>query len=67
MTATPVNETTQGREEARRAVAASQRSSRRADTLIAETTAMLGLARAHRESNHFADKFRAIIQGGTTP
>jgi hypothetical protein len=61
---TPVpDENTSGREDARKAVQAARASSRRADTLIANVGRDLGLARAHRESNHFADKFRDIIRG----
>lgn len=56
-------EQTSGREEARKAVRDSQRSSRRADTLIADTRQAIDRVREARETNHFADKFRAIIRG----
>lgn len=62
MSETP-DETTSGIDEARKALAESRRSSRRADTLIADTRAALESVRASRENNHFADKFRAIIRG----
>lgn len=56
-------ENTQGREAARRALAESRRSSRRADTLIAESREAIEHVRQVRQTNHFADKFRAIIRG----
>ena len=59
----PIDENTSSPEEARKAVRDSQRASRRADTLIAETRAAIAQVREQRESNHFADKFRAIIRG----
>lgn len=48
---------------ARQALDAARASSRRADTLIAETREQLDRVRQTREENHFADKFRAIIRG----
>jgi len=48
---------------ARRALAESRRSSRRADTLIAESREAIAAVRLARQDNHFADKFRAIIKG----
>lgn len=57
------DENTQGREAARRALAESRRSSRRADTLIAESREAIEQVRQVRQTNHFADKFRAIIRG----
>lgn len=50
-------------DEARKALAESRRSTRRADILIADTRQSLDLVRVTRETNHFADKFRAIIKG----
>jgi hypothetical protein len=61
---TPINENTSGRLEARRALVESRQSRRDVDTLIGETRDALAVVKASRESNHFADKFRAIIQGG---
>lgn len=60
---TPVDENTSGREEARRAVEESQRLARKADRLIATTRGSLGQMRHLRETNHFTEKFRKIIQG----
>lgn len=59
----PINEDTSGLEEARQAVAQARKSNRSTDALIASTTKALKEARAVRESNHFADKFRSIIRG----
>lgn len=59
----PIDENTSGREEARKVLRESQRSSRRADILIAATRQSVGQVREAREANHFADKFRAIIKG----
>jgi hypothetical protein len=61
---TPINENTSGKLEARRALVESRQASRRADNLIDETRLALEAVRASRLENHFADKFRAIIQGG---
>lgn len=58
-----IDENTSGIAEARKALADSRRSSRQADTIIADTRAALDRVRATREANHFADKFRAIIRG----
>lgn len=60
---TAPDENTQGRTAARRALAESRRSSRRADTLIAESREAIEHVRQVRQSNHFADKFRSIIRG----
>lgn len=63
---TPSNipdENTSGLRDARKALAESRRSNKRADTLIAETREQLDKVRQSREDNHFADKFRAIIKG----
>ena len=62
MSTTP-EENTQGREAARRALAESRRSSVRADKLIAESREAIEQVRQVRQTNHFADKFRAIIRG----
>lgn len=57
------DENTVGRREAQRALAESRLANRRVGSLLAQTSATFDLVRAHRETNHFADKFRAIIQG----
>ena len=57
------DENTQDPTAARRALAESRRSSRRADSLIAESREAIETVRQVRQSNHFADKFRAIIRG----
>jgi hypothetical protein len=54
---------TNGRAEARQALAESRESSQSADRLILETQAALAKVRASREQNHFTDKFRAVIRG----
>lgn len=58
------NEYTNDKGEAKAALAESRLSSRRADTLISDVKASIEAVRVSRESNHFTDKFRAIIQGG---
>lgn len=63
MSSSTPDETTVGRREAQRALAESRLANRRVVPLIAQTSATFDLVRAHREANHFADKFRAIIQG----
>jgi len=60
---TTINDAASGLAASRRAVRDSERSSRQADTLIAEAQASVKQVREARESNHFADKFRAIIRG----
>jgi hypothetical protein len=57
------DENTQGREAARRALAESRRSSSQADRLIKATRTELDKVRASRETNHFTNKFRAILRG----
>jgi len=61
------DENTSGLDEARKAVARARSSSQRADSLISRTQRSLAQVKETREVNHFADKFRAIIQGGYTP
>jgi len=61
---TTPNEYTSGKGEAKAALAESRLASRRADTLISEARVTLDAVRVSRENNHFADKFRVIIQGG---
>lgn len=56
-------EHTQGKDEARKALAESQRSSRRTDSLIADTRAALDRVRRVSEPNHFTDKMRRLIRG----
>lgn len=55
--------TTSGKDEAIKALAESEASNRAVDALLADIQKSFDLVRMHRESNHFADKFRAIIQG----
>ena len=57
-------ETTNGRDDARKAVERAEHSKKQTDDLIVEMRVSLASIKASRESNHFADKFRAILQGG---
>jgi hypothetical protein len=57
-------EMTNGRDDAAKAVRQAKESSRQTDALIVDMRLSLASIKASRESNHFADKFRAILQGG---
>lgn len=57
------DENTVGRREAQKALDQSKKAARSDESLIRRSTETFDLIRAHRETNHFADKFRAIIQG----
>lgn len=58
------DDTAADRIEARRALIETRRSQTHATAIIDSAVAELGLIRAHRERNHFTDKFRAAIQRG---
>lgn len=49
--------------EARRALAETRASTAETAAIIENARAVFGDVRAHRQANHYADKFRAIIRG----
>jgi len=61
---TTPDETTSGKTAARRALIESRRAASRTDSIIAEARAATASVQESRQRNHYADKFRAIIQGG---
>jgi hypothetical protein len=50
-------------QEARRALDESQAKAAVTDGIIEEARAALDIVRAHRERNHYVEKFRTIIRG----
>jgi len=50
-------------DDARAALEESRQANRRATGLLAEVSASLSIVRAHREANHYTEKFRDIIRG----
>ncbi len=59
-----IDETTNGRDDARKAVADAKESSRHTDKLIRETHENLSWISARAERNHFKDTFAHILRGG---
>jgi hypothetical protein len=49
--------------DARRALAETRASTAATAAIIEEARVTFGSVRAHRQANHYADKFRAIIRG----
>lgn len=57
------DENTHDPADARRALHESRANKRQTDKVIADAQQTFSLIRAHREANHYVDKFRAILRG----